>query len=96
MISEKNGYVQELNAEKVGRMCIELGAGRHQKEDEIDRRVGIILCKKIGDSVEVGETLGFIHANSSEKIDEHIEQLKQAYKIIAIPVEKEAVVEEIL
>lgn len=96
VISEKNGYVQELNAEKVGRMSIELGAGRHQKEDEIDRRVGIILCKKIGDSVEAGETLGFIHANSSEKIDEHIEQLKQAYKIVANPAQKESVVDEIL
>lgn len=96
VISEKNGYVQELNAEKVGKISIDLGAGRKKKEDEIDRRVGIILCKKIGDKVEVGETLGLIHASSSEQLAEHVEHLSEAYQISASPVQKESVIDEIL
>ena len=47
VISEKSGYVKELNAGKVGKLSVELGAGRIRKEDEVDKRVGIILAKKI-------------------------------------------------
>lgn len=73
-----------------------LGAGRKSKEDEIDRRVGLILSKKIGDKVEVGETIAYIHANSSENMDVHVESLKDAYTIVHEMVEKESVIDEIL
>lgn len=96
VISGENGYVKELNAEKVGKISMDLGAGRKNKEDEIDRRVGLILTKKEGDKVEEGETLAFIHANSSEMIHEHVENLQKAYTIVNEIVEKESVIDEIL
>ena len=96
VVSEENGYVKELNAEKVGRISISLGAGRKSKEDEIDRRVGIILCKKIGDEVQDGDCLAYIHANSSEEIDEKVEELKSAFSIVSEVVNKEKVIDEIL
>lgn len=52
-----------------------------KKEDEIDHEAGIVLNKKIGDEVEVGETLAYIHTNKEEKIEEAIEKLKTAYTI---------------
>ncbi len=93
--SQEKGWIQELNAEKVGRMSIELGAGRKAKEDEIDRRVGIILCKKIGDKVEQGECLAYIHANTSKNIEFFVEELKSAYQIVPNMVMKEKVVVEV-
>lgn len=96
VISDKKGFVKELNAEKVGKISIDLGAGRKNKEDEIDRRVGIILCKKIGDEVQEGECLAYIHASSSENIDEYVEKMKKAYKITSDFVAKENVIDEIL
>ena len=96
VISEKNGWVKELNAEKVGKISIDLGAGRKNKTDEIDRRVGIILCKKIGDKVENGECLAYLHANHSENIDDLVEQLKSAYQIVPETIAKEKVIDEIL
>ena len=45
VIAEKNGFVEELNAEKIGLICSRLGAGRVKKEDEIDKAVWIILNK---------------------------------------------------
>ena len=96
VISEKSGWIQELNAGKVGKISIDLGAGRKDKESEIDRRVGIILCKKIGDKIEQGECLAYIHANNSEHIEEQVEHLKTAYKIVNDIVNKEKIVDEIL
>lgn len=96
VISDKNGWIQELNAEKVGKISIELGAGRKAKEDEIDRRVGIILCKKIGDKVQEGEVLAYIHASHSKNIDEPVQNLKSAYKIVNQAVNKEKTIDEIM
>lgn len=96
VLSEKNGYIKELNAEKVGKISIDLGAGRKRKEDEIDKRVGIILCKKIGDKVKEGECLAYIHANNSDNIDSHVDNLKCAYNIIPEVVIKEKTIDEIL
>ena len=96
VICEKSGYVKELNAEKVGKISIELGAGRKNKEDDIDKRVGIILVKKIGDKVEEGDCLAYIHANNSENIEEQIENLKKAYKVVTEIIPKEKTIDEIL
>lgn len=96
VISEKSGYVKELNAEKVGKISIDLGAGRKKKEDEIDKRVGIILCKKIGDGVKEGDVLAYIHANNSDEIEVQVENLKNAYEIVPEVIIKEKVIDEIL
>jgi len=96
VISEKTGFVKKLNAEKVGKISVDLGAGRKQKEDEIDKRVGIVLCKKIGDEVKEGECLAYIHANTSDNIETKVEELKSAYKIVDEVIVKEKIVEEIL
>ena len=80
----------------MGKISIELGAGRKAKEDEIDRRVGIILCKKIGDKVQEGEVLAYIHASHSKNIDEPVQNLKSAYKIVNQAVNKEKTIDEIM
>lgn len=81
VLADKSGLVEELDAGKVGRAGLELGIGRKQKEDPIDPRVGLIFSKKVGDQVEKGEVLAYIHANSPEKAMECVEKIKNAYKI---------------
>ena len=89
VVSEISGYVAELNAEKVGRISVDLGAGRIRKEDEIDHVVGVILNKKVSDKVETGEVLAYIHANDEEKGKIAVEKLKEVYKISENQVEKQ-------
>ena len=81
VISNQIGFVEELDAGKVGKACVELGAGRKSKEDSIDHRVGIIFNKKIGDMVKKGEVLAYIHANSSEKVETCVETIINSYTI---------------
>ncbi len=78
--AEKEGYVQDLNAETIGKSAIALGAGRMKKEDTIDHTAGIVLSKKIGDKVLNGETLAYIHTNK-ENFEDVTKEILTAYKI---------------
>ena len=82
IISDKSGYVKVLEAERIGRASVALGAGRIRKEDSIDKSVGFILNKKIGSKVERGCILGYVHANDEEKGKLAIEEVKKAYEIV--------------
>lgn len=75
------GYLQEADAELIGKAAIALGAGRSKLEDEIDRSVGIICLKKIGDAVERGEPLAWIYANSKERLAFAKPLVAKAFKI---------------
>lgn len=46
IFANQDGYIQEINAEEIGKVACGLGAGRIKKEDNIDYSVGIILNKK--------------------------------------------------
>ena len=93
VLSEEEGFVEELDAGKVGKAGVELGIGRKRKEDEIDYRVGLIFDKKIGDKVLVGDVLAYVHANSPEKAIECVEAIKNAYKIGNKRISKENIIE---
>ncbi len=79
--SEKSGYINKIDAEIVGLSALILGAGRETKDSNIDLSVGILLNKKVGDYINKGETLAFIHYNNDEKKLNSIEKLKNAYLI---------------
>jgi len=61
--SREEGYVSFIEADEVGTAAMLLGAGRATKDSVIDLSVGIVLHKKIGDFVKVGESLATIHSN---------------------------------
>src|SRR5699024_7123753 len=60
------GFVTKIMANEIGHAAMMLGAGRETKESIIDLSVGIILHKKIGDKVEVGDELCTIYANDGQ------------------------------
>ena len=87
--AEKTGYIEKLDARKIGVISVHLGAGRIKKEDGIEHSVGILLEKKIGGKVQKGEILAYIHANDDEKGKTAIEDIKTAYKIVENQVKEE-------
>lgn len=93
--SDLDGYVESLEADEIGTAAMLLGAGRATKDSEIDLSVGIVLKKKIGDSVAKGETLAEIHANR-EDVNEVIERLRKNIKISAQHVEAPPLIGELI
>lgn len=96
VLSNQAGYIESLSAEIIGKASVDLGAGRMKKEDGIDNRVGIIVCKKVADKVEKEDVLAYIHASTVEKAEEAVEKVKNAYKITSKKVKKPKVILEIL
>ncbi|MDA9470830.1 pyrimidine-nucleoside phosphorylase [Enterococcus sp. 5H] len=78
--ADKDGVVSEIVADAIGVAAMKLGAGRATKEDEIDLAVGLVLNKKIGDSVKAGESLVTIHANKTD-VSEVEAMIKENIKI---------------
>ena len=84
IMAKQDGYIQEINAEEIGKVTCGLGAGRVKKEDIIDYSVGVILNKKVADKVSKGDILGYIHSNSKEKFEEAERKLEQIITIFGI------------
>ncbi len=88
VVTERSGYVEKLDAQEIGKASMDLGAGRKKKEDSIDFSVGIVLEKKIGDKVENGDVLTYIHANDENLGNEIAKDVLNAYTITNQPASK--------
>lgn len=60
--ADRSGFLAAVDAEAIGRIAANLGAGRAQKEDRIDPAVGLTLVVKVGDQVDRGDEIGTVHA----------------------------------
>ena len=81
VISKKTGFVKSIDSYSIGMTTVALGAGRQNLKDVIKPEVGIVVNKKIGDTVESGEPLGVIHARDKESLKKAKEALIKAYVI---------------
>lgn len=78
--AQKGGVIAKLTADEIGMASMLMGGGRQKADDQLDYAVGIELHKKIGDSVQKGESIMTIWSNR-EDIDDVKELLDQAVAI---------------
>ena len=74
------GWISDIDAMSVAEVCLGLGAGRKSLDDEIDRRVGVVLEVQVGDYLEEGEIWATVY-HSEEFIEEIFETLSGAVQI---------------
>ena len=86
--AQTGGTVRRIHARDVGLVSMHLGGGRATKEDTIDLGVGVLLNKKVGDTVAPGESLGRVYAPNEEKAAQAVELLRGCFEITSDPVEK--------
>lgn len=77
--AEERGALKIINTEMIGNISVYLGAGRMRKEDDIDYTAGIVMNQRIGNVVEVGQVLAYIHTNDESKIEGACKNLKEAF-----------------
>lgn len=77
--SDREGYIEKIICDEIGICSLILGGGRETKESKIDLSVGLVLHKKVGDYVKMGESLATIHANDPDKLAQAKERFLQAY-----------------
>jgi pyrimidine-nucleoside phosphorylase len=59
------GHVVDVDPLALGQVVVDLGGGRRQASDPVDPLVGIVLAKVLGDSVQTGDVLAFVHARDA-------------------------------
>ncbi|WP_125767168.1 pyrimidine-nucleoside phosphorylase [Lapidilactobacillus wuchangensis] len=62
--AKETGYVSAMQTNELGLASMKIGGGRAKKEDLVDPAVGIMLHKKIGDQITVGEPLATLYLNA--------------------------------
>ena len=68
VISEVDGYIYSVDAEKYGLAALTLGAGRNKITDVIDYSAGIIISKKIGEYVNKGDVIATLYTSVEDKL----------------------------
>ncbi len=66
----QSGFITKTDTEAIGRVCTLLGAGRAKKEDIIDMGAGLLLYKKTGDAVAIGEPIAVLYTSKEELLEE--------------------------
>jgi pyrimidine-nucleoside phosphorylase len=70
VVSDRSGYIFQMNTERYGSAGLILGAGRARKEDSIDHSAGIKVLKKTGDRVEKGDVIAVTYCDIDSRADE--------------------------
>lgn len=78
IISQKNGVIKEIDAQKVGEAAQLLGAGRVTKDDDIDFCAGVLLSQKIGAGVSKRDVLATVFSEDRKKLKLGSDRLKES------------------
>ena len=74
-----SGIIESIDADIVGSIANYLGAGRMKNQEDINRKAGIVLKKKIGDIVTAGEIVACIHTDHESKVLGATKNLEEAF-----------------
>ena len=93
---QESGYISHIECDEVGVCSLILGGGRETKDSEIDLAVGIVLTRKVGEYVERGDIIAYIHGNDHEKIRAAKKRFLEAYTISVEKPKRPEIVKEII
>ncbi len=91
-----SGYVTTIDSLELGMAGIALGAGRQRVDDQIDPKAGMILQKKIGDSVRAGEVLVQGFTDRGEAAEPAQKRIHSAFTIGDTRVERPDLIHEMI
>ena len=88
------GWVEDIDAMAIARVCLGLGAGRARLGDSVDRAVGVILEAQVGDRLEEGEPwIVLYHRNEVDRAT--LEELLGSITLSNEEVRPESRIEEV-
>ena len=84
----QSGYLTHMDTAMIGRASQETGAGRMFKGQPLDFGAGIIMKKRLGDTVAAGEALAVLYSASKERCRSAAELLQKAITIEKMPLQE--------
>jgi pyrimidine-nucleoside phosphorylase len=82
------GYVESIDALAVGLASLDLGAGRHKKEDSVDPAAGLVIQARVGARVAAGDPLVVVHTRSADLVEAVKPRLLKAWKLVEHEVQR--------
>ncbi|MEU8072487.1 thymidine phosphorylase [Micromonospora sp. NPDC049151] len=77
----EDGWVAEIDAYAIGVAAWRLGAGRARKEDPVSIPAGVVLHKRRGDRVRVGDPLFELRAEHAERMPAALAEARAAVRV---------------
>lgn len=96
MLSPRTGYIAGVDAEKIGKAVLLLGAGRMKTTDKVDHAVGATELLKIGEQVSKGDPLLTMHINSKDRLAEAEKLFMDAFTFSDAPVNPPPFINELI
>ena len=85
LTSDREGFIAAVAALGLGRIALDLGAGRRTKEDDIDHAVGIRCFAKRGDVVQSGQVLATVYARDESSAEHAANEIRELISIADEP-----------
>lgn len=89
LISKNKGVIQSIDVRKLGVAVLALGGGRIKVSDQINPKVGLSGLKRVGKTIDLGDEVAVIHADSHTDWQEAAQLLEEAIAIEAGPLKTE-------
>lgn len=90
--ANKLGYIAFMDTEGCGIASCMLGAGRETKESTIDFTAGIIIQRKVGDNVKVGDVIATMYASDKNLFTAAEKKYKESVIIEDVKAKKEPLI----
>jgi thymidine phosphorylase len=81
VLAMNDGYVGTIDNRALGIAVVALGGGRARAADPVDPSVGLTGLASLGQKVQLGEPLGFVHARTQEAADATARAVNAAYAL---------------
>ncbi|MCC5806715.1 MAG: thymidine phosphorylase [Opitutales bacterium] len=88
------GYIKDVDARKIGRAAMILGAGRKRDGDTIDPAVGVSDLRKRGEPVGARDVLCHLHINDDHGREEAVRLCRAAFRFVSDKPESRSMVLE--
>ena len=79
--AKKQGYISKIDAQKIGNVCVILGAGRNVKTDNIDPLAGILFKCQKGDYIHKNDTVMTLYSNDEKKLKNATSLILNSFEI---------------
>ena len=87
VMTDKAGWLAEIDGTLLGQLVVEMGGGRKVQSDSIDPGVGIARVAPLGMRMRAGQVLAEIHAASQEQAQAVLSELRRAFALSPAPLD---------
>jgi pyrimidine-nucleoside phosphorylase len=78
---ETEGYVEAIDNYRIGLAGLVSGAGRKNIVDTLDYTAGLVVHKKIGNRVDMGEPVATVYGNDRQGVQDAAHRVREAYRL---------------